>query len=89
MKFDIQPTAEGLKIATKASSEQAQKLMDEFAKCANGTCSCKSSEYEKVESMQVQRTEDGVSLELKVKEGTALDTDCVAVCLDHTAAQIQ
>lgn len=89
MNFDIQPTPEGLKISTKASSEQSQRLMDEFAKCANGTCSCKSSEYEKVESMQVQRTEDGVSLELRAKEGSALDTDCVTECLDHTVAVIQ
>lgn len=87
-KFDIQPTTDGLKIEATADAKQAQQLMDEFGKCANGTCSCQSSEYEKVESMQVTRSDDGVSLVLKAKEGQALDTSCVAECLNHTASQI-
>ena len=89
MKFEIKPTDQGLQVNAKVNPEQAQKLMEEFAKCANGTCSCKTTEYEKLDSMQVSQTDSGLTLDLKAKSGQDLDASCVAECLDHTAAQVE
>jgi len=88
MEFDIKSTDQGLQVKAKVSPEQAQKLMEEFAKCANGTCSCKTTEYEKLDSMQVSQTDSGLTMDLKAKAGQAFDPSCVSQCLDHTAAQV-
>lgn len=88
MKFDIQATDQGLRVKAKMRPEQAKKMLDELAKCANGTCSCQTSEYEKLDSMQVSQTDSGLTLDLKAKSGQDLDVSCVAECLDHTAAQV-
>lgn len=88
MEFDIKSTDQGLQVKAKVSPEQAQKLMEEFAKCANGTCSCQTTEYEKLDSMQVSQTDSGLTMDLKAKAGQAFDPSCVSQCLDHTAAQV-
>ena len=88
MEFDIQPTDHGLRVKAKMRPEQAKKMLDELAKCANGTCSCQTSEYDKFDSMQVSQTASGLTLDLKAKSGQDLDASCVAECLDHTAAQV-
>ena len=88
MEFDIQPTDHGLRVKAKMRPEQAKKMLDELAKCANGTCSCQTSEYDKLDSMQVSQTASGLTLDLKAKSGQDLDASCVAECLDHTAAQV-
>ena len=88
MKFDIQATDQGLRVKAKMRPEQAKKMLDELAKCANGTCACPTSEYEKLDSMQVSQTDSGLTLDLKAKSGQDLDVSCVAECLDHTAAQV-
>jgi len=88
MEFDIKPTDQGLRVKAKMRPEQAKRMLDELAKCANGTCSCKTTEYEKLDSMQMSQTESGLTLDLKAKSGQDLDASCVAECLDHTAAQV-
>ena len=88
MEFDIKSTDQGLRVKAKMRPEQAKKMLDELAKCANGTCSCKTTEYEKLDSMQMSQTESGLTLDLKAKSGQDLDASCVAECLDHTAAQV-
>lgn len=89
MDFDIKSTEQGLQINAKVTPERAQKLMEEFAKCANGTCSCQTTEYEKLDSMQVSQTDDGLTMDLKAKSGESFDTREVSQCLTHTAAQVE
>ena len=89
MEFDIKSTDQGLQVNAKVNPEQAQKLMEEFAKCADGTCSCQTTEYDKLDSMKVSQTESGLTMDLKAKAGKTLDPSCVSECLDHTAAQVE
>ena len=88
MEFDIKPTDQGLRVKATMRPEQAKHMLDELAKCANGTCSCKTAEYEKLDSMQMSQTDSGLTLDLKAKPGQDLDASCVAECLNHTAAQV-
>ena len=88
MEFDIKSTVQGLQVKAKMRPEQAKKMLDELAKCANGTCSCQTSEYEKLDSMQAAQTDTGLTLDLKVKTGETFDESCVAACLNHTATQV-
>ncbi len=88
MKHTIEQTAEGLRITAAAPPEKQRALLDELAKCAAGTCSCPTPQYEKLQSIDIGAQDAGVTVNLKVKPGEAIDTEDIERCLDHTARQI-
>jgi hypothetical protein len=53
--------------------EKQRELVEEFAKCAAGTCSCPTPQYEKVQSIDVSAQATGVTVNLKVKPGEAIE----------------
>ena len=40
MKHTVETTSEGLRINASVGPEKQKELLEEFAKCAAGTCSC-------------------------------------------------
>jgi hypothetical protein len=88
MKHSIEQTTEGLRINASVTPEKRKELLDEFAKCAGGTCSCPTPQYEKVQSIEVSEQATRVTVTLKVKPGEAIDIADIEQCLDHTAQQI-
>lgn len=88
MNYSINQDASGIRIDAAVAPASQHKLLDEFAKCAAGTCSCPTPQYEKVQSMDVKAHADGVTVELRVKPGEALDVADIEKCLEHTAKQI-
>lgn len=63
---------------------QSERLIDAFAECAEGRCSCPTDEYQKLTSLDVRRGQDEISLRLESKPGTTFDTAEIAHCLEHT-----
>jgi hypothetical protein len=88
MKHTIEQTAEGLRITAASPRGKQKALLEELAKCAAGTCSCPSPQYGKLQSIDVSAQDAGVTVDLKVKPGEAIDTEDIERCLDHTARQI-
>jgi hypothetical protein len=88
MKHTIEQTAEGLRITAAAPPEKQRALLDEFAKCAAGTCSCPTPQYEKLQSIEFSAQDAGVAVDLKVKPGEVIDAADIERCLDHTARQV-
>lgn len=88
MKHTVEKTNEGLRISATAGPEKQKALLEEFAKCAAGTCSCPTPQYEKVQSIDVSAQDSGVTVNLKVKPGESIDVADIERCLDHTAQQI-
>lgn len=88
MKYDIKETAAGLAINAQVPPEQQAKLLEEFNKCASGTCSCPSTQYDKLAAIDVQQSAEGVNVALTVKAGEVIDKADIQRCLDHTAAHI-
>ena len=85
MKYSVDQTSDGLRVYAAVPPEQQAKLLEEFGKCAAGTCSCPSTQYDKLASIDVKQTPDGVSVDLKAKSGESIDQDDIARCLNHTA----
>jgi hypothetical protein len=81
------PTSVGIQV-TQAGGTQ-HLLLKAFQECAEGRCSCPTNEYEKVASMQVDGSEDGIEITLEAKPGTDFDVAEIARCLDHTVAPSQ
>jgi len=88
MKRSIVQTGEGLRIKASVCPEKQKQLIEEFIKCAAGTCSCPTPQYEKLQSIDVSAQATGVTVNLKVKPGEAIDVADIERCLDHTAQQI-
>lgn len=88
MKYRVDPTGDGLEIKASVAPEQRAKLLEELGKCTSGTCSCPSTQYDKLASINVSQGTAGVSVELKAKPGESLDIEDVKRCLDHTANQL-
>jgi len=88
MKHTIETTATGVRISASVSPDQQQALMAELGKCAAGTCSCPTPQYEKVTAIEVQPQATGVAVELQVKPGETIAVADIEACLAHTAKLI-
>ncbi len=88
MKHTIETTSEGLRISASVSPEKQMELLEEFAKCAAGTCSCPTPQYGKVQAIDVKPQPAGVTVNLQVKPGQVIDVADIEQCLEHTAKQI-
>jgi hypothetical protein len=89
MKYQINENADGLRIQATGSPEQQKTLLNEFQKCAAGTCSCPSTQYEKLQSIDVTPNATGLTVQLKAKSGDVIDRQDIERCLDHTSNLIQ
>ena len=89
MKYSVDQTSDGLRVNAAVPAEQQAKLLEEFGKCAAGTCSCPSAQYDKLASIDVKQTADGVSVDLKAKAGEVIDGEDIKRCLDFTAESME
>lgn len=86
-RIDKSPTAVAIQL-TEVGGKQ-QQLLDVFQECAEGRCSCPTTEYEKVASMHVEGDEDRIDINLEPKPGTSLSVSQIANCLAHTVASVE
>ena len=89
MDYKIDEKTDGLRIDASIAPEAQQKLIEELAKCAAGTCSCPSTQYKKLEKIEVVPGQNGVSIDLKAKAGETIDRSDIEKCLEHTAKLVQ
>lgn len=89
MKSSIEPTEDGLRITAAVPKDQQQAMLAAFEKCAAGTCSCPTPQYEKMASINVTAGDEGVTVDLKVKPGEQVDMADIQKCLDHTSQQLE
>lgn len=83
----IEPTPDGLTIHVQAPQDRQAALLDELSKCAAGTCSCPTPQYDKLQAIDIDAQADAVTIRLKARPGEQLDIADIEKCLDHTARQ--
>ena len=89
MKYKIDDTDNGIDIKINNINDEQTALLEALQDCQQGRCSCPTDEYKKLESLDIEQSEDGIQLRLKSKAGTQLDKNEINRCLDHTAEQLQ
>ena len=82
--YDITAADEGLAIEISGVGERRDELLSAFSACAEGHCSCPTNEYEKLEAMTLEPSDDALEIHLRAKAGTTLDPDEISRCLDYT-----
>jgi hypothetical protein len=88
-RYRIEEDTSAVSIDLSEVSEQQGQLLEAFSECQEGHCSCPTAEYEKLASIDVQRTGDDIRLRLEAKPGETIDTSQIAACLDYTTAKVQ
>jgi hypothetical protein len=83
VKRTIKPHSEGLTVEVAEIGDQQEGLLSEFQACQEGRCSCPTNEYEKLESLEIGKSPQGISLRLKAKAGQVFDSEEIEKCLDH------
>jgi len=85
-QIDEQESTVLIEVAEVAGHQE--ELMQAFGECQVGQCSCPTTEYTKLASMEVEQGEDLIRLRLDPKPGQKFDTSEIAACLDYTTAKV-
>lgn len=83
-KYKITEEKQGLRIEITEMAGNEQELLSEFEKCQQGRCSCLTDEYKKLDSIALERQEDGIQIQLTTKEDQKLEKEEIIKCLGHT-----
>lgn len=83
-RFRIEKTASVVVIELTDVGDKRDALLSAFNECAEGRCSCPTTEYKKVASMQVENGADQIEIELEPKPGSDLYVSEIASCLAQT-----
>lgn len=87
-RYRIKEEASTVSIEIASVDGRQEQLMEAFADCQAGQCTCPTNEYEKLASMEMEQSEDLIRLRLEPKPGEKFDTSEIAACLDYTTAKI-
>jgi hypothetical protein len=63
------------------------RRLDAFRERQEGRCSCKTTEFEKLDSIDVLSVGEGVHIHLIPRSGETIDESAVQQCLDYTLEQ--
>jgi hypothetical protein len=88
MKYAIKGKPQGLEIKIEDLGDKQQKVLESLQACAEGKCSCPTSQYEKLDAIQILPSPDSVSIELKAKAGEKVRQSDIEKCLEYTAEQV-
>ena len=83
-RYRIAKKTTGVDIELTDLADKRDALLSALNGCAEGRCSCPSSEYEKVASMTVEDVADQIEIRLEAKPGSELYISEIAYCLAHT-----
>ncbi|HET7763922.1 MAG TPA: hypothetical protein VFK92_02400 [Burkholderiales bacterium] len=88
MKYAIKGKPEGLEIKVEQLGDKQQKVLESLQACAEGKCSCPTSQYEKLDAIEISPGSDSVSIDLKAKKGETIKQSDIERCLEYTAEQV-
>lgn len=91
MKYQIETTKDEteIQISNVDTAEEQRQLLDAFQDCQNGTCSCPTNEYQKLEKMEIREGNGLIVLNLKPKVGQELDQSEIARCIEYTKSKVE
>ena len=88
MKYKINENNDDLQIIIEELNRHQKELMKAFQECQEGRCSCPTSEYSKLQDLEIQSTKDGMTMNLKAKDGMKFDKTNIEKCLQYTTTEV-
>ncbi|MGD8406881.1 MAG: hypothetical protein PVJ21_24695 [Anaerolineales bacterium] len=88
MKSKITKKDNGIEINITEVKGKKDELLEAFQECSEGSCSCPTQEYEKVETLNIIDHEKTIQLSIKSKENEVIDTKEIEKCLEYTKNRV-
>ncbi len=89
MTFNIKQEKKTVTINVNDIEDKKEKLLERFNKCKDGNCECPTSEYSKLENLEVQSDSDEITLILTIKEDEDLNVDEITACVDYSISNAE
>ncbi len=84
VRYEITEQPDYLKVRLDGTTGLQDQLLAALQECQQGRCSCPTTEYEKLDALEIDASTDEIELRLKPKPGVQLAPSEVARCLDYT-----
>lgn len=84
MKSRISSHENGIDIDLAGAEDQIVEVEKSFQDCRAGRCSCPSAEYEKIESLEIDKSKNNIRVSIKTRAGENVDVKAIASCLEYT-----
>ena len=89
LKYKIEKDDETVSIYVSGTNGKTDQVLKAFQSCQDGTCNCKTSEYKKVESFDIQTLGEHVQVVIKTKHNDVIDACAIEKCLEHTRTSLK
>ena len=86
-EMKINQVTGGVRVELVGVGHEKDVLLETLGSCADGSCACSSTEYEKVQSLQISSSADDITLDIAVKPGETIDAHCINECIDAARAE--
>lgn len=84
----VSGNSEKLQIAIGNAGGKHASLAKALQECAEGRCTCPTSQYERLQSVDIAQDPNHVYVTLTAKSGEAIDRSAIDKCLEYTLAQV-
>lgn len=89
MKYKIDENENGLDISINEIKDKKEKLLEAFQECQQGRCSCPTEEYKKLDSLEIDDSDENIKLRLKSKYGSKIDKEEINKCMEYTKNRVK
>lgn len=89
VKFTVLKSGEGLQIKIGELAGKESTVLNALQECAEGRCTCPTSQYEKLQSVEMTPGRDEIRVALMPKAGEVIDRQAIKKCLEYTAAEAE
>jgi hypothetical protein len=87
-KFKLTDDPAGLTIRIEDLGEKQPQLLQALQECAEGRCRCPTSQYERLQKIEIAPLDGVVQITLTPKEGESIDRAAIDRCLEYTADKL-
>ena len=88
VEFKVIDGDDALRIGITGLGDRKPEVLNALQECAQGRCTCPTSQYEKLQSVDITQGPDGIDVALVPRAGEAIDRHAIDKCLEYTAAQL-
>ena len=88
VEFAVRGGSSKLQITIGGASGKQAKLAQALQECAEGRCTCPTSQYEKLDSVTIAQDPNNVQVTLTARAGETIDRDAISRCLEYTAGRV-
>lgn len=78
-----------LHIEIEGTGKDQGAVLGALKECAEGRCACPTSQYEKLQSVDIAPGKDSIGIVLTPKAGETIDRQAIDRCLEYTRAKAQ